>query len=674
MSSVSTVPAPELSPDLVSAVDAVIADAPLTKSHLVRRLQREGILGGDHAEGLTQVDHALTLSHQCCVYEYRGAEVVDCYSRLLSGRIFTHRVTEADLDEQGLGLGGDLDVVGLVIACGALEVPKLRLRFGHNAGWHGLCGGPEWVAGLEVGDVVGLEIGSEGTLRLHVFSPDDLGSGRSEAEHLRQTLQPIVASGYGASASGVTLSALGGEALSGVPSSLFRQPVQPISELLASFGRHRHYFGARGRRWTVRGEQARTVIREAQIPGSLTPCCRDAVDQVLAAWESSAYVYGGDEVDAGPALAALQHEHTAARFVEVVGAEASAAEIGLFARTLDRGRADGGALGWQLETNGVGGPALNPAHGPSVGSPGARLLLGAASEHDGQLGQAEAWYRPLLGGVDQAPFATDRMAWIRYDQSDFGTAVELLAQLRGPDDEAVRYIARLAVLPLNLDRISRCDHAVQQVGVRWCPLCEPQFAPSIRAHVLWGKLLRSLGNDPETVGIAQRIAHHANIIEHAYSRPFFSDLLLFEWGLAYRYLALRGRVLPVAERRMLVDWLSAPLRVYEVCSGEQRLRDAITGDTYPMSEDTFGAQPQTGNIGTCFLGRVLPSAGRAKTAMVPGSLLPLNEPQRQEAIRLVESHPGSSEILAWHLDASPKFSGVAAQAEGRDSETNHGAA
>ncbi len=183
-----------------------------------------------------------------------------------------------------------------------------------------------------------------------------------------------------------------------------------------------------------------------------------------------------------------------------------------------------------------------------------------------------------------------------------------------------------------------------------CHLRREQLTLTERAAWLYQKAGMFLSDGPwrdELFDLASvRSAHQDDpgAVLAALNDPLVADAVMFEGGAFAEFLDQRGFLLPDDERLLAEQWLLVDRSVFEVESlraGQGlSMRDVRTGDRHEVREHTASRQLKVGDL-VC--ARVVPAGD---TMQVFGGVEPVGLHEREELVELLDSGPDPEDLVA----------------------------
>lgn len=280
-----------------------------------------------------------------------------------------------------------------------------------------------------------------------------------------------------------------------------------------------------------------------------------------------------------------------------------------------------------------------------------RYLQGVAQERLGDTLDAEKTFGVAESLDPSWPLTLIRLAEYANDRGQAGRGIGLLQRAGVEADDP------LVQLLLHFQPVARPDLGRNQPcwcgsGRKYkaCHLHREQLTLADRAPWLYAKATSRLGvwAVAEMVEVARvRTGDQTGDegLAEALADPLVTDAVLFEGLMFYRFLARRGELLPDDEHEMARQWLDVDRSLHEVVSvdGEYtaRFRDLKTGDKH----DVIGL-PVDGpvEVGALYCARVVPAGD---TWQVPGGLEPVAPDDRDELLALLADEPSAIDVVAF---------------------------
>ena len=591
---------------------------------------------------------------------------------LLDGRTFTHRLSDAEVAHDMIGLGPDLAPVAMLTEIDTYQrlvdgspisdvspfldedvfaARGVPIEEVDDEGAWLLPPGHFAAQGVDAGDLVGLRVTANGFELATVAEPAPCDISTALAallEEHRDQPQMLDAAVWMVCAD---------------DNGVFRQPTEPLGDLLGASGLacDGDWIACRGfdfGAWRMAGrierirssyeldeDEALAVLATVRLYEQIL----DLVEAVQAAQGSGEHevakfvsqlestadpTFPDDEKEPGPdrttvrmALEFLAEPMVAAAVLAEIDCEDdhSAVALGVFAESAE-----------QLAPRGAR-PAL-------------RWLRAAAYETLGDVEQAEAALQAAESLDPSWPLTLLSLA--RY-ASDRGDAERGLAFLRRagapPDHELVQLLERFRPAPRpDLGRNQRCWCGSGR-KYKVCHLNREQLPLEERAAWLYQKAGAGLLDGPFApllVEAAEARAQYWAFPEAlgvALRDGFVCDAVLFEGGAFADFLATRGSLLPEDERLLAEQWLLVQRSVHEVLDVSRgagfSLRDVRTGDVHQVREWAASTQVKAGEL---YCARVVPAGD---TMQVFGGMEPVSLRERDALIALLDDEPDPVDLV-----------------------------
>lgn len=447
--------------------------------------------------------------------------------------------------------------------------------------------------------------------------------------------------------------------------SVFREPTAPLGDLLAESGlacdgdwiacRGFDFDGWRvagriesiGLRYQLHEDEALAVLATVRLYEQT----RDLVEAVQAAQDR------GDEDDlteivsqhatrSGPASLEAEEEPDPDR-TTVRAALELLADPAVAAAALDETCSEDEQSAIAL---GVFAESAEP-QAPRAARPALRWMRSKAYEALGDIKQAEATLHAAESLDPSWPLTLLSLARYASDRGEAERGLSLLRRAGAPDDdELVQLLERFRPVPRpDLGRNQRCWCGSGR-KYKVCHLNREQLPIEERAAWLYQKAGEGVLDGPFApllVQTAEARAQHqdsADALLLAIRDGLVCDAVLFEGGAFADFLDTRGFLLPEDERLLAEQWLLVERSVHEildVARGEGfTLRDVRTGDVQWVSEPAGSAQVKTGEL---YCGRVVPVGD---TTQIFGGMEPVSLGERDALIALLDDAPGPVDLVA----------------------------
>jgi tetratricopeptide (TPR) repeat protein len=632
--------------DLVDATSRILAElGPMTEEQLAAALADRGA-DLDDDDVLDAMDEVLDASDGLLGVLEDGRWV--SLPALLTGRVFTHRVTGPELKHDLLSvkpdLGPVLDLAGSEAYHRLIDgTPMDHVCTHHDTGTltergipldvigdHGaLLLPPGYLRdrGCREGDVIALGVEQEG-LRFEVITaplePVTVLAQRLEAVLTRSSHPPVETD--------VAVWA----ACEDDP-ALFTKPLPPLAEALAACGLpcDDDWLGPPGfdfGRWRVELRCAVIARRndldsdEALAVLTMGVLYRRMLNNVVAT--------EGDEGNGGD----LARRATVQFLAEPAVAEAVLAE------TIGYGRDNAETLVRFVDT-------IEPL-APRAARPGVLWLRGKAHEHCGDIAAAEADYEAARAIDPEWAPALVALAGYASDRGDADRAISLLHRAGvAPDDPLLNLLGLFQTGPR--PGIGRNDPCWCGSGHKYkkCHLKNEHSPLEERGLWLFCKAIMFVLNGrwrtklEEVARLRAEYADEPDAYLDFIQDPLVSDVVLFEGGALANFVATRGDLLPDDERLLAEQWLLVDRSVYDVEDVQLgrglTVRDVRTGDTHQVRER---AATRTLRVGELVCARVSPAG---ETMQIFGSVERVALHERDELIALLDSRPDAMRLISF---------------------------
>ncbi|MFF0817389.1 SEC-C metal-binding domain-containing protein [Rhodococcus sp. NPDC003318] len=549
---------------------------------------------------------------------------------LLEGRVFTHRLTAAEI-ASGL-LDAEPDLAPLVLSAMADDDAPVRVLYSDfdadELAALGLADedfpegaamqfGTETLQQFSEGDVVAVAVRG-GAIELQSV-PGDL----ADAPDLTQALDRIVGADNADNLETVSWQLLADDA------TLCTAPTVPLGELVEAAGyvREGGYVAARGFDFDAHhlGTHVAMVAREHDLHP-------DEVDGVLAFLELVGFA-GVDEPD--PAAVREVVDRDPSRYAGLEDPAAAAA-------TLD--------IVYGLDGDHV--PALYAAslavadRGARRSKASAHWLAGMAADSLGDVRQAELHFGDAAAMDEEWTPALFELAQIASDRGDAERGLSLLSRIEGGDSERLHAVLQ-RFAPAEHPELGRNDKCWCGSGRKYkvCHLGKSDTTLDDRAHWLYEKArlyAQSTSLFDLVLGLAELRATYwddEDAVARAFEDPLVLDVALFEGRLFELFVARRGVLLPADELDLAGRWLLARRSVHEVVAVDGaavRLKDLRTGEEVDVTVEV----PL--EVGELICARVVPTGSRLQ---VLGGVEPVSAELRAEVLELLADDDAEPEDL-----------------------------
>lgn len=531
--------------DAVASFGRVLADGPLRDDALLAALRADGAWGAvgelpddDFAAAIDELDIGDTWRTQMAMW-------FDIPT-MLDGRVFTHRLTAAEVETGMVATLPDLTIV---------DFSRSELRLDDGSGLlvanydeelvAGAFVGPTgWLDGFGAGDVLGLRLLGADAVRVEHIDPAALPAADSaEVEHLAAALRPCFDRWSNGGGDELAPAAL--DVLVDVPDA-FCTPTLPLEELATAAGLERRgfQFGPADRPWLTSVQAA--IRRHAD------ELAHEAPDWLAEPFRRLASVFvdwTGDvtrpllDAEVGAARSALAQEGVAGLLAEVV-----------------RGRSDRSrqaTLGQFVDA--LGGP------GDDSAAPGMHHLLGVDASLHRRYPEAEAEFLRVLE-LDAAQL--DAIVELGIAASDRGDVAEADRRFRAAGGPAPWLEALSAILPSR--STGRNDPCPCGSGRKFkqCCLASPKAPVERRGAWYALRLARHLANhdllwiDSFYDILSTELPDEVDDLDHG----TIEDLIGVALGTANSYLDAHDGDLSDVDRGALEAWRDTPFRVWRAAA------------------------------------------------------------------------------------------------------------
>ncbi len=612
-----------------AAAYEALADGPMGLGELADRLRRSGALA--HLDGLDdgalaeEIDEILLDTDDTWMSEEGMVALTD---KMLDGAVFSHRLTESEIERGVIDATPDLGAVDFGLAEGleTSDGEKIECRYPFDGeeelDENGSYVGPaDWLASFGADEVVCFQRAGKTVL---VEKSSGLGSGESEELALRRAFGSRHVEGVGVEPDELVLDALCHDP------SLFSSPIGPVGELLERAGLERRgaWFGLKDEDWEPPGvrylERQRAERRDTW---AFDACCEAAFESVRQVW--------GDHVlcnslptstDLRPVARALAHGSVAPAFAQyVLGRhERGSTALDSFAAELSR-----------LPGN-LAAPGL--------------YLRALEAERESRAIVAESDLQASIRADPDFGPALEELAWYVADRGDAATAISLLrrAGVRDGDPELDYLVSCVGTPPaMHAGRNDPCPCGSGR-KFKACCLNGKSVPIEARAGWLYHKVVTFALRPPrrETVARLVEIAgDHAPPAAREQLLPILVDIAAMDEDELEEFLDERGDLLPRDERDLARSWVGSRLVLWEVVALDPgstvTLRDTGTGDRLLVTERSASRTLRQGGY---LLARVVAAGSHHQIVGLP---LTLELRHRESIIELLDGDPDVENLAAW---------------------------
>ncbi|MDA2992309.1 MAG: SEC-C metal-binding domain-containing protein [Actinomycetota bacterium] len=293
------------------------------------------------------------------------------------------------------------------------------------------------------------------------------------------------------------------------------------------------------------------------------------------------------------------------------------------------------------------------SNAPRAARPALRWLRGKAHERLGEIEAAERFFEQAESLDPSWPLPLLSLARYAEDRSDAERALSLLRRAGMPEDhEIVTQLQRYRPAPrTGLGRNERCWCGSGR-KYKVCHLNREQVPLEDRVGWLYRKAATDVMDGefgPLMLACARERAAYSDSPEALdralHEDPLVLDVVLFEGGAFEDFLALRGHLLPGDERSLAEQWLLVERSVHEVVAvrpGEgMTVRDVRTGDICEVSELSASSMVRVGEF---YCGRIVPVGD---TMQIFGGMEPLSLIERDRLVTLLDDEPDPVDLVAF---------------------------
>lgn len=621
---------------ILGAALVALADCPMSLSDLTATLRQLGVLaafdGLDHEALMSELDEILLDTDDVWMSE---DQVVALTSTLLDGVVFSHRLTQSELERGVLDATPDLGAIdfdafdGLEMTSGGTlqcrypfagePGPELELGLGLDEngsyvlppGSLSTFGASDLLCLRREGSKVSLEVASEP------------GHGEAEVRALRAAFENQHVEGLGVEPDQMVM-----DALCHNP-SLFHSPVPPIGELLESIGLERcgAWFGLRGEDWAPPLVRYMESEYDALCESwGFNGCCEAAFEIVRGAWsESLTSRRALEREDLRSVARGLVHGSVAPAFAEYV------------LRDHDYG------------SESLTSFAVDIAHLPGKLSAPGLYLQALEAEREGRAIVAEELLRASVRADPDYGPALAELAWYEADRGDAQMALSLLrrSDMHDDDPELDYLSSRVPTRTVSAGRNDPCPCGSRR-KFKACCIDGPTLTIEQRAGWLYHKAVNfslrpQRRNRVESLFELAAYGLSAAASEHLL--PFLVDLGVFELGGLEEFAGERGALLPHDELTLARTWLGTPLVLWEIIAVDRgttvTLRNTRSGVQTIVTERSASEMLDRGDY---LLARVVVAYSQHQIVGLP---LEVTLRQRESLIELLDSDPDAEDVALW---------------------------
>jgi tetratricopeptide (TPR) repeat protein len=288
---------------------------------------------------------------------------------------------------------------------------------------------------------------------------------------------------------------------------------------------------------------------------------------------------------------------------------------------------------------------------PPAARPAVRWLRGRAHDRMGRAEDAEAAYEAALALDPTYPLALNDLARIASDRGDAGRGLSLLR--RAGDDADEELVAVLEHFrPFERSDLGRNAPCWCGSGRKYkvCHRGREQQPLEERAAWLYQKAGGFLQAGPWRLDLLEiariRAAHfdHERALLDALQDPLVADAVLFEGGAFEEFLQQRGSLLPEDERLLAAQWVLCERSLFEIETVQPGIgftaRDLRTGDELHVRERLGSRQLKAGML---ICARLVPAG---ETFQGFGGYEPIELSQRDRLLSLLDAEPTAADLVA----------------------------
>ncbi len=659
--------------ELLNVVAEVLTEGgPMAEEQLVKAVAATGVELGDCPD--ERVVEALEDERSSAVtlVDDRWAWL----PALMAGRVFTHRVTEAEATHDLLAECPDLVGLSMLVENGTHQcltdgAPILAVLAGFDGEIADERGIPDEVLsdegdlllpagylagrGIKAGDLVGLRLVDSGLELTPVEDPPRTGPPLAS---LAARLGEVIAD---ADDEPVELAVAVWTACAAEP-ALFVAALPPLSTALADCGlihdddwlagegfdfplwRTENQLDLLAGRYALQPDEAVAVLVAVTLFDQVAEL-HEAAQAALESGGEAGLSEMAQEIGLAPdpesaAAGAGDRISSTTRAAMGLLAEPAVAKA-ILAETF---RADAGALGLFAE-------ACEPL-APRPARVALRWLRAKAHERLGEVAEAEDAY---LKAQDLDPSWPPTLLDLARYASDRGDAERGLALLRRAGESENHHLVELLRLfqPVPRPELGRNQPCWCGSGRKYkvCHSRRESFPLAERAVWLYQKAGCYLHDGSLHDGIIEAATERARYDENpiallrAIPDPLVGDAVLFEGGGFAEFLAVRGVLLPDDERLLAEQWLLVERSVHEIQDTQPgvglTMRDVRTGDVHAVRERTASRQLKAGQL-VC--ARVVPAGD---TMQIFGGVEPVALGQRDALVALLDDRPEPAALVGF---------------------------
>ncbi|MDP1818615.1 MAG: SEC-C metal-binding domain-containing protein [Acidimicrobiales bacterium] len=559
--------------ELKRVVDGWLAQRPRTIESLAEDALKTGLVAADDLfEAEHIIDDLISATDETWV---TGDDLVVLTSTYVdTGMTFTHRITQAELDDEAVVFAPDLTVLdwdareGLELGSGG----RVRVDYGDLSTPSVLRGPQGWLDAVAPGDLAAF---SRVDGCLSVRTVEGVADGAAEIAALGEAAVRWIGGGQGEEEVPVLMEAMARDA------SLFRAPVPPVGELMEAAGLERRgvEWGWAAEEWRTHRERFTNHDQSIRRRHGLGRCCNASLDRVEAAW--GRFIVGED-IDTRAVAADLGHSAVASAFAE--SHSSNPAAVVKFADLV----------------TGTGGRHAAAAH----------ALTGLAERWRDDVVAAERAFETAVALDPDLGVAAGELATLKLDRGDLARAHSLSLHddvEPGMAEWIAGERARQSALRPKAGRNDPCPCGSGKKFKKCCaaggPLSLGDRVPLVLQRMvhfatspehqfsLFGLAISAAGADDPDLPTA---------IRRFLDDPFLVDVAVHEGGLGEEYVDERAPLLPADEIELLQRVLAEPRRLWEILRVDEgvgvELRDTSTGEVIEVIERSGSQGRSSGEL------------------------------------------------------------------------------
>ena len=415
---------------------------------------------------------------------------------------------------------------------------------------------------------------------------------------------------------------------------LWATPTRPIGDVLGDAGLDfdRGFIGPSDRPWEVPDASTRLLRLMLATEFGFSVCCHDAFDIAVDAFDTFDHPTMAEGIDWQAVGKALVHSDVARALVALASPVEGrpAARVADFATRL----------------------ASRDQHSRAAGAFITALVLDES-------GEAETAATVLEAAVEADPRfgpAAEEHARVLADQGELDRAIDVRQRLGFARDPELEYLLSLrAPRRATAGRNDPCPCGSGKKFKRCCLDKPASMATTTRASWLQHKLVGfayDRRHRPVVVELCEHAARSqadpattAEVAREVFDTGIAATWLLFDGGLAERFLEKRGVLLPPIEREMLTDWVTRPASMFEILTCDWGVALTLcasrSGDAYVVHDVRASKEHQPGESVLAHIGLV---DGHFEFIGIP---MTIEARHRGDTDDLVASEPDAFDMADW---------------------------